>query len=66
MSFILSFEIIRVVVRDPRIVLFIVASVADAAAVSLSIPRGFITDFKNGNPDFKNGAKNLKNPPFAF
>ena len=29
-----------------------------------SIPKGLITDFKNGNPDFNNGAKNLKNLPF--
>ena len=41
--------------------MFIVASMADAAAVS---PRGLITDFNKGNPDFNNGAKNLKNPAF--
>ena len=51
MSFILSFEIIKIIVPDPRIFLFIAASVADAAAVSPSIPRGLITDFNNGNPD---------------
>ena len=44
--------------------MFIATSVADAAAVSPSIPRGLITEFNNGNPDFNNGAKNVKNPPF--
>ena len=34
MSLISSFETIKVVVPDPRIFLFIAASVADAAAVS--------------------------------
>ena len=38
---------------------------ADAAAVSPSIPKGLITDFNKGNPDFNNGAKNLKNSPFS-
>ena len=66
MSFISLFEIIKVVVPDPRIFLFIAALVADAAAVSPSIPRALVTDFNNGNPDFNNGAKNLKNLPFAF
>ena len=59
MSFISSFEIIKVVVPDPRIYLFIAASVADAATVGPSIPRGLITDFNNSNPDLNNGAKNL-------
>ena len=66
MSFISSFEIIRVVVPDPRIFLFIAASVADAAAVGPSIPKDLITLFNNGNPDFNNGAKNLKSPPFCI
>ena len=46
--------------------LFIAEFVADAAAVSPSIPNGLITDFNKGNPDFNNGAKNLKNPPFCI
>ena len=66
MSFISSFEIIKVVVPDPRIFLFIAASVANAAAVSPSIPKVLITDFNNGNPDFNNGAKILKNPHFCI
>ena len=40
--------------------------VADAAAVSPSIPSGLITDFNKGNPDFNNGAKNLKNSSFCI
>ena len=60
-----SFEIIKVAVLDLRIFLLIVASVADAASVRSSIPRGLITDFNNGNPDFNNSAKNLQNPPFC-
>ena len=42
---------------DPKIILFIAASVADAAAVKPSIPNGLITDFNKGNPDFNNDAK---------
>ena len=42
MSFISSFENIKVVVPDPMIFLFIAASVADVAALSLSIPKGLI------------------------
>ena len=66
MSFISSFEIIKVVAPDPRIFLFIVASVPDAAAVSPSIPKGLIALFNNGSPDFNNGAKNLQNPSFLI
>ena len=66
MSFISSFEIIKVVVPDPRICLFIAASVTDAAALSPSILRGLIIDFRKGNPDFNNSAKNLGNPPFCI
>ena len=46
MSLISSFEIIKVVVPDPRIFLF-PASVAD------------VEDFNNDTPDFNNCAKNL-------
>ena len=49
----------KVAVPDPKIFLFIAASVADTAAVRPSIPNGFITDFNKGNPDFNNGTKNL-------
>ena len=42
------------------------ASMADAAAVRPSIPRGLITDFNNGNPGFNNDVKNLKSPPFCI
>ena len=76
-SLIFSLEIINVVIReaksegqpDPNILLFIAASVADAAAVN---PNGirtilanvFSTFFNKGNQFFSNGPKNLpKNPP---
>ena len=49
--------------RSKCFFLFIVASVADAAAVRLNIPNGLITDFTKRNPDFNNGAKNL---PFCI
>ena len=42
MSFISSFEVIKIAVPDPRIFLFIAAAVTDAAAVSPSIPKGLI------------------------
>ena len=47
--------------RSEDFFLFIAASVADAAAVKLSIPNGLITDFNKGN--LKN-LKNFKNPTF--
>ena len=46
--------------------LFIVASVADVAAVKPSIPNGLTTNFNKGNPDFNNGVKIFKNPPFCI
>ena len=64
-----SFEITNVVVLDPNILLWIAASVADAAAVN---PNGIKTLLANGlstfpikgNPVFSNGPKSLpKNPP---
>ena len=64
MSFNSSIEIIQVVFSDPRIQA--TASVADAAAVSPSIPRALFTDFNNGKPDFNNGARNLKKSPFCI
>ena len=46
-----SFEITKVVVPE-------------LAAVSPNRPRGFLTEFINGNPVFNNGLKSLpKNPP---
>ena len=50
----------------PGCFLFIALSVADPAAVRLSMHNGLITDFSKGNPDFNNGAKNLKDPPFCI
>ena len=54
MSFISSFEIIKVVVPDPNIFLCIPASAADAAAVNPKVIKtllanGLITFFVNGN-----------------
>ena len=77
MSFISSFEIIKVVVReaedegqpDPNIFLCIPASAADAVAVNSKgiktiLANGLITFFINGNPLFSNGPSNLlRNPP---
>ena len=63
MSFISSFEVIKVVVPDPRSFLFIAASVTDAAAVIPSIPKGLITLFNNGNPVFSSGPKSLPKKP---
>ena len=64
MSFILSFEIIKVVVPDPNIFLCIPASAADTAAVNPKgikalLANGLITVFINGNPVFSNGPSNL-------
>ena len=51
---------------DFQIFLFIVASVAGAAAVKPNIPNGLTADFNKVNPDFNNGIKNFKNPPFCI
>ena len=63
MSFISSFEIIKVV-PDPNIFSCIPASAADAAAVNPEgiktlLANGLITFFINGNPVISNGASNL-------
>ena len=64
MSFISSFEIIKVVVPDPNIFLCIPSSAADAASVNpkgiktLSA-NGLINFFVDGNPVFGNGPSNL-------
>ena len=69
MSFISSFEIIKVVVPDPNIFLYIPASAADTAAVNpkgikILLSNGLITFFINDNPFFSNGPSNLpRNPP---
>ena len=69
MSFISSFDIISVVVPDPKIFLCIPASAADAAAVNPKgiktlLANGLITFFINGNPVFSNGPRSLpRNPP---
>ena len=69
MSFISSFEIIKVVVPDSNIFLCIPASVADAAAVNPKeiktlLTNGLIAFFINGNPAFSNGPSNQpRNPP---
>ena len=65
MSFISSFEIIKVVVPEPCIFFWIPASIAEAAAV---IPNGAKTFFAKGIATFINGTTNLlnndhKNPP---
>ena len=70
-SFVSSLKIIYVISPDPNIFLWIVASVADAAAV---IPNGIKTILANGlsqfafkgNPVFSNVPKSLpRNPRFA-
>ena len=54
---------------DPKILWFIPASAADAAAVNPGgiktlLASGFITFVINGNPVFSNGSSNLpKDPP---
>ena len=69
MSFISSFDIISVVVRDRKIFFYIPTSAADAAAVNPKgiktlLANGLITFFISGNPVFSNGPSNLpKNPP---
>ena len=66
MSFISSFEIIKVVVPEPSIFFFfwIPASVSDAAAVNPNgiktlLANGLITFFIVGNPVFNNGPRSL-------
>ena len=69
MSFISSFQIIKVVVPDSNIFLCIPTSAADAAALNPKVIKTFlanalITFFINGNPFFSNGPINLlRNPP---
>ena len=73
MSFISSFDIISVVVRDRKIFFYIPTSAADAAAVNpkgiktLLAANGLITFFINGNPVFSNGPRSLpRNHPVSI
>ena len=64
MSFISSFEVIKVVVPKPSIFFCIPASAADAAAITPNriktlLANGLITFFVNGNPVFNNGPRSL-------
>ena len=69
MSSILSFDIINVVVSDPKIFLCIPASAAADAAVNPNGIKTFLAHwfnyiFINGNPVFNIGTRNLpRNPP---
>ena len=68
MSSISSFDIISVVVLEPKIFLYIPASAADAAAVKpigikTLLANGLITVFRNSNPVFSNGPRSLATNP---
>ena len=58
MSLISSIEIIKVVVLEPCIFLWIAPSIADAAAI---IPSGAKKFFASGTATFVNGPANLLN-----
>ena len=58
MSFISSFEIVKVVVPEPCISFWIPASIAEAAAV---VPNGAKTFFAKGTTTFVNGPASLLN-----
>ena len=69
MSSISSFDIIRVIVPEPKTFLFIHASAADTAAVNPNgikkfLGKGLIIFFIKGNPVFNNEPRRLpRNPP---
>ena len=69
MSLISSLEIINVFIPDANMLLWIVASAADAAAanpngIKILFDNGLSTFFIKGNPVFSNGPRSLsKNPP---
>ena len=69
MSSISSFDILSVVIPDPKIILWIPASAADAAAVNPNgikalLANGLFIFFVNGNPGFSNEPRSLlRNPP---
>ena len=64
-----AFDIISVVIPDPKFFLCIPASAADAASVNPSgiktlLANGLITFFIKGNPAFNHGTRSLpRNPP---
>ena len=70
MSSISSFDIMSVVVPDPKTFLCIPAFAADANAVNPNgiktpLANGLIIFFINGNPAFSNGARSLpRSPPY--
>ena len=63
------FEIINIVVPDPKIFLLIPVSAVDAAAINPKdlktlLTNGLSTFFINGKPVFSNGPRSLsRNPP---
>ena len=69
MSSISSFDVISVVIPDPKIVLCITASAADGAAVNSNgiktlLANGLTTYFINEKPVFSNRERSLsRNPP---
>ena len=67
-SFISSFEIIKVVVPEPSIFLCILPSAADAAVVNPNaikklLANGLITFSINSSPVFHNGPRSLPRNP---
>ena len=70
-SLISSFEIINVGIPDPKILLWVAASVADAAASNLKgtktlLDNGWSMFFIKGNLDFSTGPKSQpKNLPYC-
>ena len=69
MSSIASYQIIIVVILEPKICFYVLASSADAAVVSLNDIKTLLSDvlraiFIKGYPDFSNGPSTLpRNPP---
>ena len=68
MASISSFDIISIVLPDPKIFLCVQASAADAAAVNPNgiktlLSNGLITFFINGSQVFSNGPRSLRRNP---
>ena len=68
MSSVSSFDIVSVVVPEPKIFLYIPASAVDAATVNpygikSILTNGSITFFSNGSPIFINGPRSLPRTP---
>ena len=64
MSSIASYQIIIVVILEPKICFYVLASSADAAVVSLNDIKTLLSDvlraiFIKGYPDFSNGPSTL-------